>query len=361
MLLLSLLGAAFPAPTLDALDWPLEAGTRLVFTDAEGREGLILTTEGDGRVAVRGPPVFFSGESFVLERRGEDWILPVSTSYLGDARNDPPWVVLDLPLTPGRSWVTGRTGGDTRFTFRATVGGLESISTPYGDLEAWRVEYRLECHLGTERDFDAWFVDGIGLVQLRQVASSTLGDKTPLRPPPTVSLAAIGEIGVAWSTAPEPDWLTVTATARGEGVVGEPLPVAFSLVNTGPEPMRVITALDASDVGWRYPKIDIEIEQVGVGPVAVEPLGRCGLMNPLTRRDLQLLSPGGSLDPLGPGTFGHHLLDWTPTRPGTYRVRMIYDLGTPDRWTQAPPELIPELSSLPAGRHVSNTVTVIVR
>ncbi|MFT5685036.1 MAG: hypothetical protein ACI8RZ_005982 [Myxococcota bacterium] len=358
---LSLLGAASPVPTLPELGWPMSEGTRWVFTDADGQEGLILTAEGDGRIAVRGPSVFWSGASMVLSEEGDDWTLPISTSYLGDDLNDPPWRILDLPLVTGKQWVTGRTEGDTCFTFQVTAIGPESITTPYGELDAWRVAYRLESHLGTERDFDAWFADGVGLVQLAQVASSTLGAKTPLDPPPVFSLAAIETVGVVTDIRPEPDSLTVTASVRSEGAVGEPLPVDFALVNVGPETFHVVPALDASDVGWRYPKIDVEIERVGFGAVVPEEMGRCKMMNPLTERDLRPLSPGESLNPFGPGTFGHSALRFTPAEPGEYRVRMVYDLGTPDDWTQAEPALHASLSTLPTGKHTSPWVSVTVR
>lgn len=359
--LLSLLGATAPAETLTDLDWPMEAGTRWVLTDADGRAGLILTAEGEGRLTVRGPSVFWSGAGMVLAEQGDDWTLPLSASYLGDDLNDPAWLLLDLPLTPGKTWTTGRTEGDTHFTFQVHVRGAESIATPYGALDAWRVAYRLESHLGTERDFDAWFVDGIGLVQLQQVASSTLGAKTPLDPAPIYSLAAVETVSVVGDVAPEPGWLEVTAEADGEGTVGSPLPVHFALTNTGPETFHVVPSLDASDVGWRYPKIDVEVEQVGVGAVTPEEVGRCGMMNPLTERDLRPLSPGESLDPFGPGTFSHHALRYTPSAPGEYRVRMVYDLGTPDDWGQADPALRERLSTVPPGKHTSPWVSLTVR
>ena len=85
---------------------------------------------------------------------------------------------------------------------------MEDTTTPMGAFEAWRLEYRLKSHLGTERDLDAWFVDGIGLVQLQQVSSSTLGEKTPLDPAPTYSLARFEQRRGA-----------VCAAQRGHGAV----------------------------------------------------------------------------------------------------------------------------------------------
>ena len=131
----------------------------------------------------------------------------------------------------------------------------------------------------------------------------------------------------------------------------------FVLHNVGTVPFEVVPSLDASDVGWRYPKIGIDIEHDGE-PVTVETWGRCGMMNPLTADDLRTLPPGESLNPFGPGSFGHERLRWTPTEPGEYRVRLRYDFGEHSDWLQAEPMLQAQLTTAPSGQYASPWVSV---
>lgn len=358
---LLILGSCAQAQTTSALQWPTSEGTRWVFTDADGQDGLVITTEGQDRLSFRGASVFWSGAGIVIDQSGEDWMMTVSTSYLGDSPNEPAWTILDLPLSAGKRWRSGRTEGDTLFTFNATVVGSETVTAPVGQYTAWHVAYRLDQHLGTERDFDAWFADGVGLVKLTQVAQSTRGEKRALDTVPTWSLASIDEVATVTAQPIQPGDLLVQASTSGVGKKGKPLPVSFALKNQGNRAFHVIAALDASDVGWRYPKITVEIEHADGTPVEMDPGARCGLINPLESADLRPLGPGESLDPFGPGSFGHYAMNWTPTQRGDYRVRMVYDLGEHANWTEVSAETQGELTTIPTGEHTSNWTTVTVR
>jgi len=190
--------------------------------------------------------------------------------------------------------------------------------------------------------------------------SSSRSSRRPLATAPVFSLSSFELRTPTDSVPPQSEWLSVEATTGGAGKVGEPLPVRFSLRNTGDAPFDVIPALDASDVGWRYPKIDIKIEKVGEGPVSIPSPGRCGVMNSLNTRDLRQLRPGEALDPFGPGTFGHQKLTWAPDAPGTYRVWLVYDFGDHTDWAQADDAIRPLLETVPTGSYRSPVVEVKV-
>jgi hypothetical protein len=57
---------------------------------------------------------------------------------------------------------------------------------------------------------------------------------------------------------------------REKGKAGEPLPIEFRLRNPSPTPIHVIGSLDASDVGWRFPKYQIVINDEKGTLVATE-------------------------------------------------------------------------------------------
>jgi hypothetical protein len=271
-----------------------------------------------------------------------------------------PWLVLDGPPRPGKRWSVREERDGVPFAFEVEVLGRETLSLPVGSTEAWHVRYTLTAHLGTEHDFDLWFSDGLGLVRLQRTAESTMGEKTSEEKPQILELSRFERRGpeVVAEDAPE-DALVASVVATGPGRVGEWLPLQFSLVNQSAVPVRVLRSLDASDIGWRYPKIQVELEGPD-GQVWGEPGGRCGLMNSLTLRDFQVLRPGEAFDPFGPGSFGHSALRHLPEKPGTWTVRFTYDTSGAGGWDPIDPEAAVLMGSVPHGVYRAQT-TVEVR
>lgn len=143
----------------------------------------------------------------------------------------------------------------------------------------------------------------------------------------------------------------------------EPLPLTFYAVNRTDHPLSIIRSLDASDVGWRYPKLDLEIRDVDGHLVDGSPIGRCGLVNPLTASDFVELAPGARTNLLGDGTFGHYRLSGpNGLAPGVYTVTLHYDLrfDGPDRASHEP-GIDAKLAALPKGRYSSPPITIEVK
>lgn len=143
----------------------------------------------------------------------------------------------------------------------------------------------------------------------------------------------------------------------------EPLPLTFYAVNRTDRPLSVIRSLDASDMGWRYPKIELEIRDAQGRLVEDAPVGRCGLVNPLTASDFVELAPGARTNLLGDGTFGHHRLRGpNGLAPGVYTVTLHYDLrfDGPERTTHEA-GIEAKLAALPKGVYSSPSMTIEVK
>jgi hypothetical protein len=354
------LASATPLTGAPAPHWPLEAGTRWTFTDAGGAERLVLTALGDGRVEVRGPSVFWGGSGFTLTEDAGGWRVPATASYLGDDPKPEPWRVLQGPLVPGRSWTVTERRDGVPFSFEVDVVGPESVSLPTGPVDAWHLRYTLLAHLGTEHDFDLWVADGLGPVRILRTAESTMGRKTP-EPADPLTLARFERRGPPQPVTDAPhDALQAEVVATGPGRVGQPFPLRFAVRDVGAVPVDAIVSLDASDVGWRYPKIGVEFVDPRGHVVEREIIGRCGLMNPLTAADLRELRPGEALDPFGPGSFSHEALSFTPDRRGTWTVRFTYDTSGATGWDPVDPDAPKLVPTVPAGAYRAET-TVEVR
>jgi len=116
--------------------------------------------------------------------------------------------------------------------------------------------------------------------------------------------------------------------------MGESLEPALVLRNASDHPVQVIHCLDASDVGWRYPKVLVEITDAEGNPQSPPRFGRCGNMNALSLEDFSTLPAGEEFLPVKPGSFGHWAFRWKPEKPGQYRIRWTYDAAgeVPDAW-----------------------------
>jgi hypothetical protein len=153
--------------------------------------------------------------------------------------------------------------------------------------------------------------------------------------------------------------IVVTASAR-KVRVDQALPLTVSAINRTDRPQTVLPSLDASDVGWRYPKIDIEIRDARGQLVVGSGIGRCGLVNPLVASDFIELAPGAHADLLGKGTFGHFRLGDPTLAPGVYTVTLRYDLrfDQPDRG--AHDDVDDKIATLPKGVYASAPITIEV-
>jgi len=155
----------------------------------------------------------------------------------------------------------------------------------------------------------------------------------------------------------------VVVASRTQIKRGQPWPLAFYAVNRTAGPLHVLRSLDASDAGWRYPKIDLEIRDAKGELVLGPTIGRCGLVNPLTDEDFVELASGDRVDLLGEGTFGHYKLrDTSYLRPGRYTVTLRYDLRF-DELERGKQMTIDErvsqrIGSLPKGLYFSPPITI---
>jgi len=100
--------------------------------------------------------------------------------------------------------------------------------------------------------------------------------------------------------------------------------------NVSDREVDVVSCLDGSDVGWRFPRFIVKLWGPDGKPVN-RSLGRCGNCNGLGKADVVSLKPNEEFDPLGPGTLGHHTLtQWTPAVVGKYRLTLTVDYSAHD-------------------------------
>ncbi|HEY5926398.1 MAG TPA: hypothetical protein VIV11_32150, partial [Kofleriaceae bacterium] len=144
---------------------------------------------------------------------------------------------------------------------------------------------------------------------------------------------------------------------------GEPLPLSYYIVNRTTQTLPVLRSLDASDMGWRYPKIEIDIrdangQQLGHGA------SRCGLVNPLTATDFVELASGARVDLFGKDAFGHYKLrDTSHLAPGRYTVSLRYDLSFTDieRKGTFDDSVRAKIDRLPKGVYSSPPMTIDIK
>ncbi len=167
--------------------FPLRAGYRWTYS-TKGRYSLFLETSAGSTTEE------FAYASLVAKRDSFFW---ASSLVLGRERKSlkaelGPWhsaILLAEPLGIGKTWTCTDT---TRFPlerscegleFKATVIGKERVKVPAGELDAWRIEYVLLWHLGTECDLRMWYAPGIGFVKIEKWRESSLGEKRPMAEP----------------------------------------------------------------------------------------------------------------------------------------------------------------------------------
>jgi hypothetical protein len=416
----------------EAADFPLRPGARWVYVQ-DGREAMILDAveasaagpEQTVTVRVRGGSFFWhSGDIFLS-------VGPRGLRSLGgrltdeNLPDDPPRLLLPPRLEKGAAWESAD------IFFRAEVRDVESVTVPAGTFRAWRIDYVLLAHLGTEDDFRAWYAPGTGFVRLEYWQSSGTGGKKPLARPyrrelarfeprrravpveipplpaadrkiaeeflvrltdPAVDVrlrAAADLFGLGRGVTPmlrEALEKTADPETRGrlrevldrfpklefsahlvreKGKVGEPLPVRFALRNLSPEALRIVPSIDGSEVG-RFPRYLLTIlDDQGVEQRPPKRTRFCGHLNRLEGRDFVRLEPGEEFDPLGPGTFGHALLSWTPLRPGVCTLDAVYDATgrIPEDWQgsgRMGQDALWMLEAMPRGRIEAKRLTIVV-
>ncbi len=143
---------------------------------------------------------------------------------------------------------------------------------------------------------------------------------------------------------------------------GAEIPLTFYVVNRSDRSVPVIRSLDASDYGWRYPKIDIEIRDSSCAVVPAAPHGRCGMVNELSAQDFVSLAPGRRVELFGEGTFGHHRLSkyGNNLAPGKYTVTLRYDLSFAADDPNVPVALRAKVATLPRGVYTSTPIEIVV-
>ncbi len=181
------------------IGFPLLVGWRWTYR-VEGRDTLFLETE-PGKV-------FGDGETVLLRTKGgsffwtQDLFLSVKDGGLFHHASGsggrlwverPPLVLLRRPLLKGSKWHSASENAESlsSLEFNATVFGRETVRVPAGEFKAWKIEYVLGDHLGTEHDLRAWYVSGLGFVQIEKWRESTLGKKSPVENPVVFQLARV--------------------------------------------------------------------------------------------------------------------------------------------------------------------------
>lgn len=417
-------GAALALLAQADIDFPLRPGARWVYVQ-DGREAMILDAveaSPTTTLRIRGGSFFWMSDDAFLSI-GDQGLRCHGYSYQDSLfPKDPPRLLLPPRLEKGMTWEAEK--------LWAEVVDVEDVKVPAGSFRAWRIDYEIRHHLGTELDFRAWYAPGTGFVRFDYWQTSTMGSKTPLEKPWRRELArfepkrkvtplaipplspearraaedllgrmSTPDVGIrekaaddlfalgrsvepllrdAIGRASDPEVearlrqvverfpkLEFTARLlREKGKVGEPLPVGFALRNLAPASVQILPSLDGSAVG-RSPRYLLSIlDEQGV---AQQPdrIPFCGHVNRLLRRDFVTLESGEEFDPLGPGSFGHYLLRWAPSRPGIYTLDAVYDATgkVPEAWQGSgamDPAALKMLEAMPRGRYEAKRLTIVV-
>jgi hypothetical protein len=193
------LPAEFRDATGGGAEFPLKLGYRWTYK-VDGRDQLFLETlpgqEFSGTKTVlllaQGGSFFWSKSLFLAVKDGN--LLKYASAYLDSVFPDePPHVLLKTPLRIGLRWesLAEKQESQSSFKFTSTVVSQEDVKVPAGEFKAWKIEYVLDWHLGTEEDLRAWYVPGIGFVKVEKWRQSTLGKKSPLQKQLVYELARI--------------------------------------------------------------------------------------------------------------------------------------------------------------------------
>jgi len=374
--------------------FPSEDGARWSYQEGD-EEALVLELSGvqeirgirTHRLRVRGYAAFLGERRALYLVQDRDGLR--EAAYAGSVSPDTlqsgSRTFLKFPLAEGQTWTSPHT------PFAATVLKREFVSTAAGGFQAWKVGYVTKDCYGERADILAWFASEVGFVKVEETVKSKrrvleLASFLKHRPrsvaAPDLTPKELQDVGGLLRTL-ESESVDARVSAAeelrrmGRGVipvlerssksardaevrsrlqdillsfrpiecvarlkkprikVGERLPVQFRIHNVSSQTVQVLPSLDKSDIGSRYPKYLMEIVDDS-GERQDLKLQRCGSTNALSAVDFIELRPGEDLDPFGIGTFRHYLFGWKPTRPGTYHVRLVYDVGTPRK--PPPPE-----------------------
>lgn len=114
----------------------------------------------------------------------------------------PPLVLLPSEFREESFWESSSVQEESRSShkFTGTILRQEAVEVPAGKFDAWRIDYVLDLHLGTEFDLRTWYTPGIGFVKIVKWRRSDGGDvvkKVPLSQPVVYELARIEAIAQA--------------------------------------------------------------------------------------------------------------------------------------------------------------------
>lgn len=125
--------------------------------------------------------------------------------------------------------------------------------------------------------------------------------------------------------------LELKAFVAAAAHAGEVPAVRIRLRNISDTEVCVVRRLDASDLGWRYPKFTARILDPEGKDVTPRAEMRCLTMSRVDEGDFTALAPGAEFDPLGDGKHAIWTLDaWKPDRAGIWKVRIEVDYSAAD-------------------------------
>jgi hypothetical protein len=419
-----MLWAALSLLTQADIDFPLRPGARWVYVH-DDRESIILDAleasnigaEKTVTLRVRGW-TFFGTEGDLYLSSDARGLSCHGTCYMDQVHpQESPENFLPPRLQKGTAW-EGRDG----FGFKAVTHDLEAVEVPAGTFQAWKIAYRGG---SSEMSFDGWYAPGTGFVRFdllrmsltkpwgveksyrhdlarfeptrgivpvavpalsaeeRKTVELLLGrlsePDVDARQKAAADLFALGRGVIPWlreSEDPEvrarvrqvverfPALEYSAHLTRAKGKVGRPLPVRFALRNIASGPVQIVEAVEGSAEGRSPACLLTILDERGVEQ-RLQKRAECGNSNRLLRRNFVTLESGEDFDPLGPGTWRHPLLDWTPARPGVYTIDAVYDATgkIPDAWRgtgHLTPEIQKRIEAMPRGRYEAKRLTIIV-
>lgn len=190
--------------------------------------------------------------------------------------------------------------------------------------------------------------------------------------------------------SPRTDLQAVLYATSNTARVGDRLPIALRLRNAGTVPLRLLPAVEGSDVGKRRPFISIEVRGPDGRLIEKAPAHRFYTVDRLRAAEFVELPAAYEMDPLNRGIpyrftqhlsgppsspsagSGHYMVEqFRFEKPGTYTICWIYDAQAPandtswfgesaDSFGYNEEQLLPLIANMPRGRYVSNTVSVTV-
>ena len=145
----------------------------------------------------------------------------------------------------------------------------------------------------------------------------------------TIVLTLLGSVVTFVAVAADSAFDCIITSDRTTYTVGQIPIITVSITNKSAKEVILVGSLDGSDVGWRFPKCQLEILDAAGKPVTA-PMARCGNMNVLRAADFVAVPARGTFNPFSTGFFAPYQFDQFPiTHAGDYTLRFYY--STSDR------------------------------